>query len=81
MKTETTLLRYVKYCLCKMSRRSDAKYAFNNYDLKNDIYTVARRTKDSSGTTIGAKLVRKDPNACPRYEQTFCYSGDYRSLF
>ncbi len=78
---KTRLLSYGKNILQKLQRRANAKYAFKNFDLNADIYTVASRVKDSNGSTVGAKLLRKYPNACPKFEQPFCYVGDCKSIF
>ena len=58
---------------------ADAKYAFKNFDLRTDVYTVARRFKGENGNTIGAELVRKYPNVNPMLPAR-SYVLDYKGM-
>ena len=61
--------------LQRYKSRANAKHAFKNYDLKSDIYTVARRFRDGNGTTVGAELSRKYKGTRPMLEAPTCYAG------
>ena len=62
--------------LQRYKSRANAKHAFKNCDLRSDIYTVARRFRDGSGTTVGAELSRKYKGTRPMLEGPTYYAGN-----